>query len=506
MTGMEVVTMPPLLLEKIYEDGLDVLLGIDLRTSSFSRKPGADKIANTLGRPVAFIPGSQNSSPFIAPAPFAGLQAPESSRPMSALQQYMPVADTSTSSAPGVSMPIFSGINPAKDSSRMSPALFTGSPNVPSSTYIKQDASAYQPIQTPSCTTRWGSSPNQMSSVGLRHPSATYPNAAGGNFPLHAISSSLHAPVPNALPPSPGQYNLLPRGSMPLPPVDMSFTNPRLASFSGLPAPPPPPVGAPVGFASREKLQYPSAAPPLGQSFQGLVEDFQSISLGSTPGSDPGLDLRSLPRPLDKINEPISILEKYPFNCHPRFLRLTTHAIPSSQSLLARWHLPLGIVGSSYGRSSRRGIIRCRRCRTYINPYVTFTDAGRKWRCNICSLINDVPTEYFCALDANGRRHDLELRPELSKRQCRICCPKGNIWILPMASSMVFRYGEFYDFVSFGNCSSSSLHFCNPQVVTKAIKSCLDSLPGFPRTQIGFLTFDSTLHFYGLKACFSSES
>lgn len=35
------------------------------------------------------------------------------------------------------------------------------------------------------------------------------------------------------------------------------------------------------------------------------------------------------------------------------------------------------------------GIVRCRRCRTYVNPYVTFTDGGRKWRCNICALLND---------------------------------------------------------------------------------------------------------------------
>lgn len=35
------------------------------------------------------------------------------------------------------------------------------------------------------------------------------------------------------------------------------------------------------------------------------------------------------------------------------------------------------------------GIIRCRRCRTYVNPYVTFTDSGRKWRCNICALLNE---------------------------------------------------------------------------------------------------------------------
>lgn len=35
------------------------------------------------------------------------------------------------------------------------------------------------------------------------------------------------------------------------------------------------------------------------------------------------------------------------------------------------------------------GIVRCKRCRTYINPYVTFTDGGRKWQCNICVLLNE---------------------------------------------------------------------------------------------------------------------
>ena len=37
------------------------------------------------------------------------------------------------------------------------------------------------------------------------------------------------------------------------------------------------------------------------------------------------------------------------------------------------------------------------------------------------------------------------------------------------------------------------------QVVAQTIKSCLDTLPGFPRTQIGFITFDSTVHFYNIK-------
>jgi protein transport protein SEC24 len=26
------------------------------------------------------------------------------------------------------------------------------------------------------------------------------------------------------------------------------------------------------------------------------------------------------------------------------------------------------------------GIVRCKRCRTYINPYVTWADNGRRWR------------------------------------------------------------------------------------------------------------------------------
>ena len=37
-------------------------------------------------------------------------------------------------------------------------------------------------------------------------------------------------------------------------------------------------------------------------------------------------------------------------------------------------------------------------------------------------------------------------------------------------------------------------------VICAAIKDSLDRLPGGERTQVGFLTFDSTLHFYNLAA------
>lgn len=77
----------------------------------------------------------------------------------------------------------------------------------------------------------------------------------------------------------------------------------------------------------------------------GLVEDFSSLSIGSVPGSfDAGLDTKVLPRPLEGDVEPNSFAQMYPMNCNSRYLRLTTSAIPNSQSLVSRWHLPLGAV------------------------------------------------------------------------------------------------------------------------------------------------------------------
>ncbi len=51
----------------------------------------------------------------------------------------------------------------------------------------------------------------------------------------------------------------------------------------------------------------------------------------------------------------------------------------------ARWQLPLGRVVHPLNAAGRpvpvshtgSGIVRCKRCRTYINPFVTWTDGGR---------------------------------------------------------------------------------------------------------------------------------
>ncbi|KAG2570522.1 hypothetical protein PVAP13_7KG050718 [Panicum virgatum] len=227
-------------------------------------------------------------------------------------------------------------------------------------------------------------------------------------------------------------------------------------------------------------------------------------SQGFYPGAQPVNPQFPMSRPLDGDEEPVKLLEAYPLNCHPRYFRLTTHAIPASQSLVSRWHLPLGAVVHPLAESPNgeevpvinfgsAGVIRCRRCRTYINPYATFADAGRKWRCNLCTLLNDVPGEYFCALDASGRRYDTDQRPELSKGTVEFVAPTEYMVRPPMPPSYFFLI----------DVSVSAVRSGLLEVVAKTIKSCLDELPGFPRTQIGFLTFDSTLHFHNFKSSLS---
>ncbi|CEG79732.1 Putative Zinc finger Sec23/Sec24-type protein [Rhizopus microsporus] len=82
----------------------------------------------------------------------------------------------------------------------------------------------------------------------------------------------------------------------------------------------------------------------------------------------------------------------------------TLNAVPATESLLKKSRLPLALVLTPY-RSLKEGddsvpvvrdsvIARCRRCRTYINPFATFVEGGQRWKCNMCFLLNDVPAAF----------------------------------------------------------------------------------------------------------------
>lgn len=49
--------------------------------------------------------------------------------------------------------------------------------------------------------------------------------------------------------------------------------------------------------------------------------------------------------------------------------------------------------------------------------------SAHRFKCNVCALLNEIPVEYFCSLDQNGRRRDADERPELSQGTVEYVAP-----------------------------------------------------------------------------------
>lgn len=73
--------------------------------------------------------------------------------------------------------------------------------------------------------------------------------------------------------------------------------------------------------------------------------------------------------------------------------------IPESNALLQKSRLPLGVLIHPFKDLDHlpviqcANIVRCRACRTYINPFVMFLD-NKRWKCNLCYRVNELPDEF----------------------------------------------------------------------------------------------------------------
>lgn len=97
-----------------------------------------------------------------------------------------------------------------------------------------------------------------------------------------------------------------------------------------------------------------------------------------------------IPPPIINLPPNTSVTPSPYSNCPPKYVRSTINAIPTTHSLLKKSKLPFALVISPYTSlhdnedpvpvCTDQVISRCRRCRSYINPFVTFLDHGHRWR------------------------------------------------------------------------------------------------------------------------------
>ncbi|XP_034038085.1 protein transport protein Sec24B isoform X2 [Thalassophryne amazonica] len=198
------------------------------------------------------------------------------------------------------------------------------------------------------------------------------------------------------------------------------------------------------------------------------------------------------PRPLE-APEPNLSPELKKVNCSPQTFRCTLTSIPQTQALLNKARLPLGLLLHPFRDLQQlpvitsNTIVRCRSCRTYINPFVTFLDQ-RRWKCNLCYRVNDVPDEFMYnpVTRSYGEPHK---RPEVQNSTVEFIASSDYMLRPPQPAAYLFVLDVSHNAVEAGYFR----YFC------ELLLDNLDRLPGDTRTRVGFLTFDSTIHFYKLQ-------
>ncbi|KPP79102.1 protein transport protein Sec24A-like [Scleropages formosus] len=315
-------------------------------------------------------------------------------------------------------------------------------------------------------------------------------NTAPGDYPLPSHSDDKgkefeteHPAGPT--PPQPGMigrpmghsYPSLPPGyqKMGIPPSASPLQSPK-PPYNAAHQPYQQPLAGPVQLTPSMAGLSLQSQTPEALRVVNLLQERNILPHGAVPPPTP-----CLPQDLQK------------FNCSPEVFRCTLTSIPQTQSLLNKAKLPLGLLLHPFKDLSQlpvvtsSTIVRCRTCRTYINPFVTFLDQKR-WKCNLCYRVNDVPEEFMYnpVTRSYGEPHK---RPEVQSPTIEFIAPSEYMLRPPQPAVYLFVLDVSHNAVETGYLD----------VVCQSLLDNLNSLPGDARTKIGFITFDSTIHFYNLQ-------
>ena len=107
-----------------------------------------------------------------------------------------------------------------------------------------------------------------------------------------------------------------------------------------------------------------SLRPPATRPQQAALDQFETLSLGPAapaapgqPAMDAAATAAAFPRPAGPgAEEAVGPPPPYAAtNCAPQYMRVTSQAVPNSQALKARWHLPYGAGAAGNDSGAGRG-------------------------------------------------------------------------------------------------------------------------------------------------------
>ncbi|KAI0463672.1 COPII subunit [Komagataella kurtzmanii] len=335
--------------------------------------------------------------------------------------------------------------------------------------------------------------------AGQQLPGATQPNLNGQGAPYGAPGGDQLAQGMSSLN---IQQNQQPQPVHQFPAQQQGYINPG----AGLGVPPTQaagPYGVPAAVAPQQQsAQLGYAGPPYGNTYDQQQPQQAAFPFNQLYTADL---LKELPPPISDLELPpppivlpqgASLTGKPESNASPEYFRCTLNVIPNNNSLLKKSKLPLAVVVNPYQCLRDEDepvpvvedtlISRCRRCRSYINPLITFVDRNTKWRCNLCNLTNDVPSGFDFDKDTQ-QRVDRMARVELNYSVVEFVAPKEYMVRLPQPLVYLFVLDV-------------STHAIQNGYLATVARTILDSLDQIPnkdgRARVGFIGVDSSLHFF----------
>ncbi|CCK71633.1 uncharacterized protein KNAG_0H02200 [Huiozyma naganishii CBS 8797] len=217
----------------------------------------------------------------------------------------------------------------------------------------------------------------------------------------------------------------------------------------------------------------------------------------------------SLPPPPLMVPPERMLVPSETANAAPEYVRCTLNAVPKSNSLLKKSKLPLALVIRPYQHlqdtvdppplTEDGLVVRCRRCRSYMNPFVTFLDQGARWRCNFCNLANDTPMQFNHSYDRGGapghpHQQQQQYANQYEKNEVRhavmeYLAPKEYTLRQPPPSTYVFVMDVSQNAVKSGLLATTA----------RSLLETLDFLPNHDgRTRVSILCVDNAIHYFNV--------
>lgn len=396
--------------------------------------------------------------------------------PISGLQPQVPVSNSSLQT-------------PLGSSNMMRPPLVTNRFQAPGATINSLSTPVPQQFQRPQ---QQNANHSQQT---FRMPPNTYSQSSktapfnNGLTPLTNASlyqQQQQQPIPN-IPPLPNSQ----QNSSNFQPSNNLYNNiqvPPRAQPGNYPS-------VPAGYPSLNQAGYQQQ-----QQQQTLNSQFSNLSVNQGMNKMWGYEPHDLLNtrdilPATKVEPPpIRLPQNLPesMNCSRDLFRCTLTKIPETKSLLDKSRLPLGLLIHPFKdinnlKVIKNTIVRCRQCRTYINPFVQFLDS-KQWKCNICFRTNEVHEQFL--YDRNTEMFgDPYRRPEIQSATVEYLATADYTVRDPPQPAMYL----FLLDVSQIAAQSGYLY-----TVCEVLLNQLKSMPGDRRTSIAIITYDSAVHFYSL--------